>query len=120
MDSSCNMNTENRNHKFLLEKPEGKMSSGEFGVNGRTTLRWISKSRMRGFGLDSSGSEYGQIAGSSKNIDELSGFQGTLGTEKLLASHKDPLKRKTRKKQPVTKIVHDVEVSISLCQKKKA
>jgi hypothetical protein len=29
MDNSCNINSKNINHKFLLEKPEGKMPLGK-------------------------------------------------------------------------------------------
>jgi hypothetical protein len=46
-----------KRHKFLLEKSEEKLPPGKLGVDVRTTLRRILKIRMRGCGLDSSGSQ---------------------------------------------------------------
>jgi hypothetical protein len=57
----------------LVRKREGKRPLVDLDVDGRIILKWILGNRMEGCGLDSSGSEYGPVAGSCKHGDEPSG-----------------------------------------------
>jgi hypothetical protein len=50
-------------YKILLEKREGKSSVEDLGLDARTVLRRNLKKWVLGSGLDSSGLEYGQVAG---------------------------------------------------------
>jgi len=50
-------------YRVLVRKPEGRYHLGDPGVDGRIILRWIFRKWDVGYGLYSSGSGHGQVAG---------------------------------------------------------
>jgi hypothetical protein len=58
-------------YRILVGKPEERDCSGNPGIDGRITLRWIF--RKWGYGLNQTGSGYGQVMGTCECSNEPSG-----------------------------------------------